>query len=69
MLTAIALTGALFLLAATEKMPTAAERPWMMQVSPKVDDGADDIAYQQRSLPALNWLISLHRELRQTSHI
>jgi hypothetical protein len=69
MLTAIALTGALCLLATAHQTPIASERPRTMQVSPRVDDATKDIAHRKPNLFALDWLLNLNRGLKPTSQI
>ncbi|MGJ3246208.1 MAG: hypothetical protein ACFE0I_09060 [Elainellaceae cyanobacterium] len=62
MLTAIALTGTLCLLAASRQPAFMTEVPRVMHVPPKVDQRADDIANRRHYRHLLSWIITLRHE-------
>ncbi|HHP7245988.1 MAG TPA: hypothetical protein ACFE0H_15010 [Elainellaceae cyanobacterium] len=62
MLTAIALTGALCLLAATQQPAFMTDAPRVMHITPKVDQRADDIANRRHYRHLLSWFMTLRRD-------
>lgn len=62
MLTAIALTIALCLLAAAQQNIFVINAPRVMHVTPEVDQRADDIANRHRYQHLLSWFIPLRRD-------
>ncbi|MGJ3249655.1 MAG: hypothetical protein ACFE0J_00785 [Elainellaceae cyanobacterium] len=62
MLTAIALTIALCLLATAQQLAFMTETPRVMHVTPEVDRRADDIANRRQYRHLLSWLMTLRHD-------